>query len=203
MKTLLVLSLGLLATACSIEEIQDEFSAESTIRETIEGKTWSTECLSTGTGGFQKRIASYSNGRYGLTITTYSDICETPTLTIKETGHYQLWGPTADDSIMMKLDRNVSDYTVTPLTTIVTQSYKASSLCGITDWELGVASRVMGTVCSGITMPVFGQPTYDLYSISNETKELRFGNLDSITTGATPMKRPVALATNPKYYRVQ
>lgn len=203
MKTWLVLSLGLLVTACSVEEIQDEFSAESTVRESIEGKVWSTECLSTGTGSFQKRVVSYSGSVYTQTITAYSDICETPTLILKETGHYQLWGPRADDSIMMKVDRIVSDYTVTPMTTTVTQSYKASTLCGVSEWALGVPSRVMGAVCSGVVMPIFGQKIFDLYSIAKQTKELRFGVLDSTTPGTAPTNRPTALATNPKYLLVE
>lgn len=201
MKTALILILSLFAAACSVEEIQDEFSAESDHLESIEGGTWSTDCLATNSGGFQKRTASYSNGNYTQTTTAYSDLCETIELEVKETGSYALWGPTSDDSIMIKINRRVTDYTVTPHNTSVASAYNAASICGLTNWSSGNSLSVAGKVCNGATMPVVGQIIYDLYGIALDTRLLRFGSLDSTRNGTSANTRPNGLARNPPFHR--
>jgi hypothetical protein len=200
MKTVLVLIFSLLATACSIEEIQDELGVEYEPTESIEGATWVTECIATGSSTFQKRTISFSNGTYTQTTLAYSDLCETADVEIKEIGGYKLLGPTRDDSIMIKLDRTIAQYLVKPLVSSVSSAYYSASLCGISNWALGAAQDLTGKTCNGSVMPTLGQTIYDLYGIST-SGDLRLGNIDAVTTGISSAARPVALATNPKYRR--
>ncbi|MNL03911.1 hypothetical protein D3C87_1244600 [compost metagenome] len=202
MKTALVLIFSLLATACSIEDIQDELGIKYEPTANVEGATWATECLSTGSGTFQERTVTFSKGTYTQTTLAYSDLCETPDVEVKEVGKYQLLGPTREDSIMIKLDRTITQYTVKPMAAAVTSAYFSASLCNISNWSLGVAQDVLGKTCNGNVMPTLGQMTYDLYAISENSGDLRFGNIDAITTGRSPATRPVALATNPRYRKV-
>jgi len=199
MKTVLVLIFSLLATACSIEEIQDELGVEYDPTESIEGATWTTECLSTGAGAFQKRSVIYSNGTYTQTTLAYSDLCETADVEIKEVGSYALQGPTRDDSIMIKLDRTVAVYSVKPLTASVSSAYRSASLCGVSTWSQGVAQDLLGKNCNGSVMPSLGQKIYDLYAISPNSGDLRFGIMDITNPGTSSATRPVAVATNPRY----
>lgn len=202
MKTALFLTFSLLATACSIEEIQDELGVEYEPTANVEGATWATECLSTGSGTFQKRTVSLSKGTYTQITWAYSDLCETADVEIKEVATYKLLGPTRDDSIMIKLDRKITQYSVKPLMTSVASAYFSASLCGITTWSLGRAQDVLGKTCNGNVMPTLGETTYDLYAISENSGDLRFGNIDAVTTGKSSATRPVALATNPRYRKV-
>jgi hypothetical protein len=201
MKIVLVLIFSLLTTACSIEEMQDELGIQYDPTASIENATWATECIATGASTFQKRTVLFSNGTYTFTTLGYSDLCETADVEIREIGSYKIQGPTRDDSIMIKFDRTVSQYSVKPLTATVSSAYFSASLCGVTTWSLGVAQDLLGKTCNTAVMPTLGQVTYDLYAISEGSGDLRFGIMDEITPGASSATRPVAVATNPRYRR--
>lgn len=195
----LVLIYCMLLTACSIDEIQDELGVLYEPTANVENATWSTECLATGSGTFQRRTVSFVNGTYTQKTLAYSDLCESPDVEITEVGKYKILGPTRDDSIMLKMDRTVGQYLVKPLASSVASAYLSASLCGVTTWTLGVTQDILGQNCNGNMMPTLGQTIYDLYGISENSGDLRFGLMDAIKTGASSETRPVALATNPRY----
>lgn len=202
MKTLIIFAISFLLLSCTEDTVSEDFkdflSSESA---KIEGGTWLTSCLATQGGGTQKRTASYLNGTFTESLTSYSDTCSTKTTELVTTGSYVIGDAISVNNSARKLDRIIMTYTVTPNASLAA-SYNAAALCGLTNWAAGVPVDILGRTCNGSLMPSAGYYHYDIFSVSIfESNSLRFGYTDSTYDGSTPAKRPTTLLAYPVYQR--
>jgi hypothetical protein len=168
----------------------------------LESANWTTNCLSTSSGGSAKLLVSLVGGNYISTMRQYSDtLCSTPSYSGLETGTYVFTVSSAGDS--GSLDWTLGTLTLTPLTSTQTSTWNSSSYCGYSDWQVDVAKSALNRTCGTTSVPAAGTISYDIYGIASAfstfpQNSLTFGYFDTSHPGTTSANRPVS--NNGSYY---
>lgn len=201
MKTHLLLVISLFAMGCAKDMVQEDLGdllSSSTVP--LQGGTWTTGCLASQGGGYQKRTASFSGGSYKAVQYVYSDYCMNPHAEVTETGTYTLPG-----SSKTQIDFTMTNATVKPISVQQVTSLNNVSYCGVSDWSSGVEVSLMGKFCNGIA--ISGVTYYDIYYIEpnpplfpgSNPGDMKFGNPNTTYDRSAPAKRPAALNGNIVY----
>lgn len=206
MKDLSLLLLAVMLSGC-MSEVDLPSSSD------LEGGNWYADCEYDGTS-YQTRTTSFVAGSYTHVTTHYSDSsCLQKALDLGETGTYTIGGQVPNAS-RYELDRTLTSLTITPQNSTAVTNYNTSSLCGFSDWAIGVTKNVTGLNCGGDYLPAAGLKYYDVFIIwpysvpatpgypgtGITAGTLNFGYTDSTNDGSTPAKRPTSL-TSPDYHR--
>jgi hypothetical protein len=200
MKTyFLILAIPLLF-AC---EKKKELSSETP---SLEGGTWVSGCGYDGSSSsYQVRSAGFTGGQFAQGMTIYSGAgCASGLIKMDFTGSYVLGGSLYSGSSMQKLDLTLATLTLTVLNASVVSSYNTSSMCGFSNWALGVGKNVTGLTCNSSPMPSAGEVTYDIYNFEDVSipsmgiveGTLNFGYNDASHDGTSDATRPDSLNGN-------
>jgi hypothetical protein len=163
----------------------------------IDTGVWTSDCHGGMTAQGQIDSIMFSDGRYSMTTTTFSDPrCEQAVMNVYENGSY-----TTSNGInkYTNIDMQLGDVTILPVTDDMANNMNASAYCGLTGWNTSVAMSVAGRTCSGRRIRSFGALSYDIYFIPTEDGmglkqgNLYFGRKDGNYDGSAMNRRPVSL----------
>jgi len=187
MKTyLMVLVIPFLLAAC---EKTKDLASES---EAIEGGTWATGCLDSGSSFYAKYTTSYVGGQFtNRASVTMSSSCSLEILRADTSGSYVLAGVQSDDTKYQKVDITLGTSILTIYDSSLVSSYNSTSYCGFNDWAVAVGKDITGQTCSGYTMATAGTRVYNIFYVTNGV--LKFGIGDSSHDGSSDTLRPITL----------
>jgi len=114
--------------------------------------------------------------------TIYGDLtCAAPAYTFTFQGPYAIEAGGA-------IDFTSASIQLTAVDDRIAASFAAARLCGIADWETGVAQEVAGLDCGGTQIPAANSVTYDL--VKEVEGGIVFGAATEDKDGSTLEKRP-------------
>ncbi len=115
------------------------------------------------------------------------DACENAAYNFKIKGPYQL------DMSRGALDYEIELVELTPLTEEIAEAFRDHHLCGLDDWELGVAKDVAGQDCGEQVLPPKQVKVYD--RLMEDAEGIRLGEAHDEFNGSSPELRPLSFDT--------
>lgn len=129
---------------------------------------------------------------------SFENDCSMAIFEVLSTAKYELDSGDLGSLVLNKIDYYFRASYLTTASDMVTDVFNAASVCGYSDWQMGIAKNVTGLDCGGLVIPAEGSRLYQSFKI--ESNHLFFGDTSVPgEDGASPSRRPRRLQLNVSY----
>lgn len=150
--------------------------------------TWTSPCIK-DQEIYTKDVWKATGSELTHEMSIYGDAeCSTKYVEVLLKGTLDIGVPSQAVAMSRETQMIFSLVTLTPQHEIVTGVLNGNKICGLENWQTGVAKNVAGANCENQQMPKIGDSVYNLISLQNNV--LYLGKLTEQLNGTSPEKRP-------------